>query len=173
MICGSWSYADFAIAGQDAFAIVGLLYSTCRGTRLKNRGLPGLHVAPTSRHFSCGCSCYQSKVFFASDCVNSIFFCLQEVTSSRARFPKPVELYKVLSVFGRNIVASEGEEWKRYRTITAPAFSEVSNGCRCCHFLNTTLREILGWYGTKRSGSCSTCSTMSGETVPKSSWITA
>ena len=71
-------------------------------------------------------------------------FCLQEVASSRARFPKPFKLYKALLVFGRNIVASEGEEWKRYRTITAPAFSEVRNSCRCCHFLNTTRREILG-----------------------------
>jgi len=49
---------------------------------------------------------------------------IKEVTTSRARFPKPVELYKVLMVFGGNIVASEGEEWKRYRTISAPAFSE-------------------------------------------------
>jgi cytochrome P450 len=49
---------------------------------------------------------------------------IKEVTSSRAKFPKPVELYKILLVFGSNIVASEGEEWKRYRTIAAPAFSE-------------------------------------------------
>jgi hypothetical protein len=33
--------------------------------------------------------------------------------------------YKLLKVFGPNIVASEGEEWKKYRKITAPAFSEV------------------------------------------------
>ena len=105
-------------------------------------------------------------------CIRS-FLCLQEVASSRARFPKPVKMYELLSIFGGNIVTSEGEEWKRYRTITAPAFSEVRNDCRCCHFLNTTLREILGWYGTKRSGSCSTCSIMFGETVPKSSRITA
>ena len=101
------------------------------------------------------------------------FICLQEVASSRVRFPKPVKLYKVLSVFGGNIASSEGEEWKRYRTIAAPAFSEVRNSWRCCHFLNTILREIFGWYGTKRYASCSTCSTMSGETVPKSYWITA
>jgi cytochrome P450 len=31
----------------------------------------------------------------------------------------------VISVFGPNIVASEGEEWKKYRKIAAPAFSEV------------------------------------------------
>jgi hypothetical protein len=49
------------------------------------------------------------------------------VASSRVRFPKPIYLYTVLSVFGSNIVASEGEQWKRYRTVTAPAFSEVCN----------------------------------------------
>jgi hypothetical protein len=31
----------------------------------------------------------------------------------------------MLTVFGPNIVASVGEEWKKYRKITAPAFSEV------------------------------------------------
>jgi len=36
-----------------------------------------------------------------------------------------VDLYAVLAIFGTNIVASEGEEWKRYRKIAAPAFSEV------------------------------------------------
>ncbi|KAJ3514321.1 hypothetical protein NLJ89_g2442 [Agrocybe chaxingu] len=52
---------------------------------------------------------------------------IKEVTSSRARFPKPVAMYEVLSLFGRNIVASEGEEWKKYRKISAPAFSDRNN----------------------------------------------
>ncbi|TFK49124.1 cytochrome P450 [Heliocybe sulcata] len=52
---------------------------------------------------------------------------IKEVTSARARFPKPVKQYSVLTFFGRNIVASEGEEWKRYRKITAPSFSERNN----------------------------------------------
>ncbi|PSS35560.1 hypothetical protein PHLCEN_2v1488, partial [Hermanssonia centrifuga] len=51
----------------------------------------------------------------------------KEITAHRARFPKPVEYYGALSFFGRNIVASEGEEWKRYRMVTAPAFSEPNN----------------------------------------------
>ncbi|KAI0064392.1 cytochrome P450 [Artomyces pyxidatus] len=51
----------------------------------------------------------------------------QEVTTYRARFPKPVDEYAILMVFGRNIIASEGEEWKRYRKIAAPAFSEKNN----------------------------------------------
>jgi cytochrome P450 len=32
-----------------------------------------------------------------------------------------------LVFFGRNIVASEGDEWKRYRKVSAPAFSEKNN----------------------------------------------
>lgn len=46
---------------------------------------------------------------------------------SRARFPKPVKQYTILQFFGNNIVASEGEEWKRYRKVSAPAFSERNN----------------------------------------------
>jgi hypothetical protein len=53
----------------------------------------------------------------------------QEVTTSRARFPKPVEQYRPLIFFGHNIIASEGEEWKKYRKISAPAFSDVSLPC--------------------------------------------
>ncbi|KAJ3514323.1 hypothetical protein NLJ89_g2441 [Agrocybe chaxingu] len=52
---------------------------------------------------------------------------IKEVTSSRARFPKPVHFYKALSFYGHNIVASEGEEWKKYRKISAPAFSDRNN----------------------------------------------
>ncbi|KDR75779.1 hypothetical protein GALMADRAFT_248468 [Galerina marginata CBS 339.88] len=52
---------------------------------------------------------------------------IKEITSSRARFPKPVFQYEILTFFGRNIVASEGEEWKKYRKISAPAFSDRNN----------------------------------------------
>ncbi|KDR75778.1 hypothetical protein GALMADRAFT_248465 [Galerina marginata CBS 339.88] len=52
---------------------------------------------------------------------------IKEVTSSRARFPKPVHHYKALSFYGHNIVASEGDEWKKYRKISAPAFSDRNN----------------------------------------------
>uniref|UniRef100_A0A8H7XL65 Cytochrome P450 n=1 Tax=Psilocybe cubensis TaxID=181762 RepID=A0A8H7XL65_PSICU len=51
----------------------------------------------------------------------------KEITSSRYRFPKPIDQYEALSVYGLNIVASEGDDWKRYRKIAAPAFSDRNN----------------------------------------------
>ena len=45
--------------------------------------------------------------------------------SNRFKFPKPVEVYKALTPFGPHIVASEHDEWKKYRKVTAPAFTEV------------------------------------------------
>jgi cytochrome P450 len=44
---------------------------------------------------------------------------------AKTRFPKPAREYDFVSIYGRNIIASEGEEWKKYRKICAPAFSEV------------------------------------------------
>jgi cytochrome P450 len=52
---------------------------------------------------------------------------IKEIVSVRSRFPKPIQDYVLLLFFGRNIVASEGEEWKKYRKVSAPAFSDVSD----------------------------------------------
>ncbi|TCD70732.1 hypothetical protein EIP91_002108 [Steccherinum ochraceum] len=52
---------------------------------------------------------------------------IKEVIGSRQRFPKPVELYTGLLFFGGNIVASEGDLWKKYRKVCGPSFSEPNN----------------------------------------------
>lgn len=52
---------------------------------------------------------------------------IKDITSSRALFPKPVSMFQRLSIFGPNIVASEGDTWKKYRKISAPAFSDRNN----------------------------------------------
>jgi len=52
---------------------------------------------------------------------------IKEITVSRSRFPKPVELYRVLALFGSNVLVTRGESWKKHRRISAPAFSEPNN----------------------------------------------
>ena len=59
---------------------------------------------------------------------------MQEITMQRTRFPKPIWQYGILTFFGGNIVVSEFDEWKRYRKVAAPAFSEVgatTQAARC------------------------------------------
>jgi hypothetical protein len=50
-----------------------------------------------------------------------------QMTTRRNDFLKPVEIYSVVDIFGRSMLSSEGDEWKRHRKIVAPAFSEKSN----------------------------------------------
>lgn len=73
---------------------------------------------------------------------------IKEVVSSRARFPKPVKQYGVLTFFGKNIVASEGDEWKRYRKITAPSFSERNNKLvwdETCRIMMDMFENVWRW----------------------------
>ncbi|KAG8805954.1 hypothetical protein FRC17_005255 [Serendipita sp. 399] len=53
------------------------------------------------------------------------------VTSNRVTFPKPVEDYKVVNLYGTNVVTAEGDEWKLHRRITAPSFNERNNKMVC------------------------------------------
>jgi hypothetical protein len=50
-----------------------------------------------------------------------------QIATRRAEFEKPVEDYDVVNHFGRNMLSSEGSDWRRQRKLVAPAFSERSN----------------------------------------------
>lgn len=69
---------------------------------------------------------------------------VREVTLSRSRFPKPVRLYRILSVYGPNIVASEFEEHKKFRKAVAPSFNERNNSL----VWDETVKIVLGLFET-------------------------
>ncbi|KAJ3811250.1 cytochrome P450 [Lentinula aff. lateritia] len=50
-----------------------------------------------------------------------------EVCGSRQQFPKAVQYYDVLLAFGPNIISATDSDWKRFRRISATAFSEKNN----------------------------------------------
>ncbi|KAH9962276.1 cytochrome P450 [Lactifluus volemus] len=74
---------------------------------------------------------------------------IKEVTTSRARFPKNLQLYGVVAVFGPNIVVSEGDKWKRYRKIVAPPFSEKNNKLVWDETVNIMLDLFSNVWGDK------------------------
>ncbi|KAI0393748.1 cytochrome P450 [Xylariaceae sp. FL0594] len=50
-----------------------------------------------------------------------------EVTSRREAFPKPLEHYGILSMFGRNVVTTEGAVWRMHRKVTSASFNEKNS----------------------------------------------
>ncbi|KAI0346717.1 cytochrome P450 [Trametopsis cervina] len=52
---------------------------------------------------------------------------IHKIASARHLYPKPIDVYEVLNIYGPSILVSEGEEWKRYRKIANPSFSERNN----------------------------------------------
>ncbi|KAI9449696.1 cytochrome P450 [Russula earlei] len=100
-------YRDFAAAGKDAISLVNLL-DGIEGTANSDQTVSQVTAFPWPK----------------SDLLLADAAAIKEVTTLRAKFPKPVYRYAILTVFGPNIVASEGAQWKKYRKITAPPFSE-------------------------------------------------
>ncbi|KAG6813563.1 hypothetical protein H0H92_009955 [Tricholoma furcatifolium] len=117
-----------------AFANLFKIRELCNGLKL------GLFVSKTIRFELLAYPYYVEYEFYGTDIISAIGVwpqrtallladaaAIKEVSTYRSRFPKPVQRYSALTFFGRNIVASEGEEWKKYRKISAPAFSDRNN----------------------------------------------
>lgn len=52
---------------------------------------------------------------------------IHQITTRQVGFPKPIKDYKVLDVYGRNVVTTEGPEWRMHRKALAPGFNEKNN----------------------------------------------
>ncbi|ELU42947.1 cytochrome P450 [Rhizoctonia solani AG-1 IA] len=61
-----------------------------------------------------------TSAYFVSDAE-----ALKQILASRGAFQKHNDDYQFLTIFGRNLIVSEGEEWRRQRKIVAPVFSDV------------------------------------------------
>ncbi|KAI0017068.1 cytochrome P450 [Xylariomycetidae sp. FL0641] len=62
---------------------------------------------------------------------NWLYLCepdsLLEVFRRRNDFPRPLELFELLNVFGPNLSTVDGEQWKKQRKITATCFNDRNN----------------------------------------------
>ncbi len=52
---------------------------------------------------------------------------ISQITTRRNDFPKALEVYESLKIYGNNVVTSEGQLWRHHRKITSPPFSEKNN----------------------------------------------
>ncbi|KAI6710808.1 hypothetical protein JHW43_006682 [Diplocarpon mali] len=77
---------------------------------------------------------------------------LHQVTSRREAFPKPLESYRVLEIFGKNIISTEGAEWKQHRKVTAPGFNEKNNVLVFSEACKQAQGMLRKWTGAEGSG---------------------
>ena len=52
---------------------------------------------------------------------------ISQIAQRRNDFPKPIEIYEMLRIYGSNLVVTEGQDWRRQRKIVSPQFSEANN----------------------------------------------
>lgn len=68
-----------------------------------------------------------------------------QITSRRNDFPKPIWLYQSVDIFGKNVVSTEGANWRHHRKITSPPFTEKNNSMVWKESLSQAESMMAGW----------------------------
>ncbi|TKA22403.1 hypothetical protein B0A50_07909 [Salinomyces thailandicus] len=70
-----------------------------------------------------------------------------QITTRRNDFPKPLGMYAILDLFGKNVVTTEGAVWRHHRKITSPPFTERNNHLVWTESLHQAQSMLTGWVG--------------------------
>ena len=71
---------------------------------------------------------------------------ISQITSRKNDFPKALEVYASLKIYGNNVVTSEGQLWRHHRKITNPPFSEKNNHLVWTETLEQCQAMLDGWF---------------------------
>ncbi|KAF2730086.1 cytochrome P450, partial [Polyplosphaeria fusca] len=78
---------------------------------------------------------------------------ITQITTRRNDFPKPLEMYKNLDIYGKNLVSTEGAAWRKHRKLTAPSFGERNNELVFIESLHHAQSLLTLWTGPSGSAS--------------------
>ncbi|KAJ6570505.1 cytochrome P450 [Mycena vulgaris] len=67
---------------------------------------------------------------------------IKAVATESTIFRKDIEAYEVVNIYGKNLVSTEGADWKRHRRVANPAFDEASNA----FVWQETVRVVNEWF---------------------------
>jgi cytochrome P450 len=77
---------------------------------------------------------------------------MTQITTRRTDFPKPLEMYRALDIYGKNLVSTEGADWRMHRKLAAPSFGERNNELVFTESLHHA-KSLLGlWAGPDGRG---------------------
>jgi len=70
---------------------------------------------------------------------------INQITTRRNDFPKALEVYESLKIYGNNVVTSEGQLWRHHRKIVSPPFTEKNNHLVWNETLDQTRAMVSSW----------------------------
>lgn len=78
---------------------------------------------------------------------------ISQITTRRNDFPKPIEIYRSLDLYGKNVVSTEGQVWRHHRKITSPPFTEKNNHMVWQESLHQAQSMMAGWISPTETSS--------------------
>ncbi|KAF9467844.1 cytochrome P450 [Collybia nuda] len=107
-------------------------------------GQMGYYFAKFSLYAKYGSTCLSSITFWNAI---PIFWlsdgdAIKALSADRKMFPKDVEAYETLNIYGPNIIGTEGADWKRHRSVANSAFNEANNAL----VWRETIRLLDEWF---------------------------
>ena len=92
---------------------------------------------------------------------------IHTMTQRREAFPKDVALYDILSMFGHNVLTTEGAVWRMHRKVTSASFNEKNAAHTFAEAIAQTQGLVNMWLGTEgeKTGTTKTISTLEHDTM--------
>jgi cytochrome P450 len=70
---------------------------------------------------------------------------VKQIIASRDKFPKPCDIYRMLRLFGENVVTTDGNIWKTHRKATSASFHEKNSALVFREIIEQTNGLISTW----------------------------
>lgn len=97
---------------------------------------------------------------------------VSQITTRRSDFPKAVEVYGSLKIYGDNVVTTEGQTWRHHRKITSPPFSEKNNHLVWTETLEQCHAMVNSWFdGNTAKGGSKTIYTLADDAMRLSLYV--
>lgn len=77
---------------------------------------------------------------------------ISQIATRRTDFPKPTKFYRSVEIYGKNVVSSEGAEWRHHRKSTSPPFTEKNNTVVWAETIDQTQAMLASWLGPDGKG---------------------
>ncbi|KAK5077624.1 putative P450 monooxygenase [Exophiala xenobiotica] len=77
---------------------------------------------------------------------------IAQITTRRNDFPKPTHIYTSVDIYGKNVVSTERDIWRKHRKATSPPFTEKNNHLVWNESIRQAQAMLTSWVGDDGKG---------------------